>query len=335
MTIINRDDWLRFDELIRSHKRAIVTSHIHPEGDAIGSLVALALYLENRGLEVRQVLHDPVPQVYQFLDPQGRIEPPQTPDLVEFASTAMGIAVDIGDWKRLGDAGPLLRDHCATRVRIDHHPGNEMAVDVCLLDDKAPSAGELIHDLIRTLGGELTPPIAQALYVAILTDTGSFRYDSTRPSTHLAAADLLKSGVSPEKNWELIYQRSSWGRMRLMSLMLQTLTPAFDGRVALFHIDRQMLEETGCRDEEIEGLVDVPRIIGDVIVYVFLRETPEGEIKASLRSRDGFDVRAIAQKFGGGGHIQAAGAVIGRSIEDAYKQLLPEIGKALELRDKQ
>jgi phosphoesterase RecJ-like protein len=325
VTTISR--WAPIVSLIREGRRFAVTTHVHPDGDALGAELALARGLRSLGKEVRIVNSDPVPGRYAFLDPEGDIERwrPAAFDGVMREADAVFV-LDISRWERLGELGGLVREAGGTRVCIDHHPCEDGFGEIHIIDTAASATGELVYELLVALGAPLSRGILEPLYVAILTDTGGFRFSSTSPRAHEIAAAALRHGISPDMLHERLYEEFSQARTRLLGLILQNLTFECDGRLAHFLITRKMLEETGARDEETEGLVDHPRGVRGVQAVVYFMETEEGDTKISLRSRgEALDMNSFARRFGGGGHPRAAGIVLPGPIEANREKVLDAI----------
>ena len=323
--------WNKLIQLIEAHSRFQISTHEHPDGDAIGSQIALALLLEELGKTALLVNQDPVPRIYLFLDPEGRIRAygPERDD-PEIAACDAAVVVDVGSLDRVGKVGDALRHHAVPIACVDHHVTNGGFGDVSVIDPHASSTAALVLDLVRTLGRKPSPRMAEALYVGLSTDTGWFRFHNARPQAFRDAAELVACGANPTRIHELVYENLSWPRTHLLARALSTLQSDADGRIAYVTITRRMFEETGATDEEVEGFVDKLREIGGVEVIILFRERPEGGTRVSLRAKHDADVGSLAARFGGGGHRRAAGATLDEPLPLALPRLLQATRELLD-----
>jgi phosphoesterase RecJ-like protein len=318
--------WDAVIERVRAAQRFVVTTHLHADGDGLGAELAMARYLKAEGKQVRIINPDPVPSRYLFLDPLREIEV-WRPEAGEAAvATDVALVLDISKWDRLGGMADALKRAAATRICIDHHPFEGGFGDLDLINDKAAATGEIVHELLQRMGARLTPEIHEALYVAVLTDTGRFRFSNTTPRSLEIAADAHRAGVRPDRVHALLFEGFSEARMRLVGRLLTDLRLECDGRLAHFTVTQAALAESGATEEETEGLVDYPRTIRGVVVVVFFLETRDGGSKVSLRSSsDEIHVNALASRFGGGGHAKAAGLLLGESPEKMREIVLDAV----------
>jgi len=322
---------------IASVRNFVLATHVRPDGDALGSMFGLAHILMMMGKEVICYLEQPVPDVYQFLTPQVPLETDIT-RVVAFADRCgddiMGIALDCGDLGRLGENGEQLSGIHPFLV-IDHHQGNEGFGDLHWIEPHRSSTGEMVYDLADESGmaDQLSQKAAQCLYTAIVTDTGSFRYDSTTGHTFAVAGHLIDRGVTPASVCQRLYDNASFGSLHLTRAVLATLQTYLDKQVAVIRVTRDMLEQTGTTYEDAEGLINFPRAVKEVRVAVFLKEGEEGtdQISVSLRAKGDCDVAQVAAKFSGGGHRNAAGCRIqGKTMDEVCAMLIPVLEQALE-----
>ncbi|MBM4045496.1 MAG: bifunctional oligoribonuclease/PAP phosphatase NrnA [Planctomycetes bacterium] len=321
------------DELRRGRRFAI-TTHIRADGDAIGAELGLHHALLSMGKRSYVVNDGLVPKVYQFLPGAAQIETsgraPMDVDAV--------IAVDCPAIERLGKVGELVsRQRRKTGqprlINIDHHKSNTNFGDINWVDAAKSSVGEMIYDLLLAAGEQITPEVAVALYVAIITDTGRFTQRNTTPSCLHAAAKLVDLGVNPDLVGEEVYRKNSYRLLKLRSLAFDTLRLEAQGRIAVIRLTQEMFRQTQTHPIDTQEFVDIPRSIEGVNVAVLLRELDEpGKIKVSLRSGDAVDVCQIAQRFGGGGHTQAAGCEVPGTIDQAEQVILAEIRKEMGRR---
>lgn len=309
--------------------KVVLTTHVNADGDGAGSEAAAARWLVERGAEATIVNPTPFPEGFAFL--LEGLEA-RTPDEEEgrraLDEADVVLVLDTSEPSRLGSVADHLE---GSRVAvIDHHPDAPDAVgDVVARDADACSTGELVHDLLRGAGAELTPAVARALYVAVVTDTGSFRFGNTDPRAHELAADLLRAGVDVEAMFRRIFARYTPEGLDLLRRALDTLEVDEAGRLAWITVTREDLEASGASAEDREGLVEYARRLRGAEVAVLFREIPGGRTKASLRSNGEVDVAAAAREFGGGGHRQAAGLLLERPLEEARREVLARLRRAV------
>ena len=312
-------------EAFRSGGRFLLSSHAHPDGDAIGSEVALARLLGASGRSATIWNADPAPETYSGVTADvpihvGRTPPPGFPDEFDFAVPLECPRLDRTD---LEDALSLL-----PILNIDHHLGNQLYGRANWVDTEAPAVAEMVLRLARALDLEIDEPTATALYLGLSTDTGSFRFSNATPRAFEAAAELVRQGARPERVAGWVYESQSPGAVRLLAEMLGTLELHCDERVASVRLELSMFDRARARQTDSEGLIDHPRSIRGVEAVALFRERPEGDVKVSLRSRGRIDVGAIASRRGGGGHRNAAGCLVeDREDEQA---VIAELATAVE-----
>ena len=311
-------------EVLRSHQSFVLLSHVRPDGDAIGSQLALGYSLLALGKSVRLINEDGLPENLAFLPGSARIEsPPAEPLDVEVA-----IALDTATKPRLGERALHAASKAALWLNIDHHVSNPLYGDLNLIDSTSPATGQILYDLITHLGLPLPPETRDAIYVAVSTDTGSFQYPSTTAKTYELAADLIRRGVDVGTINSQTYDELPYRRLELMRALLGTLQRTPDGMVAYWELRDQTRLELGLLPEDSEGLIDVIRAIRGVQLAVFFEELPDGMIRASMRSKDRrLNVCQIAMEFGGGGHALAAGLRMPGPLAEAKAQVLAAIGR--------
>ncbi|MBV5306353.1 MAG: bifunctional oligoribonuclease/PAP phosphatase NrnA [Desulfobulbaceae bacterium] len=318
--------------IIRNTDNFVLMTHLHPDGDALGSLFALADILESQGKKVFRYLEDPLSHLYEFL-PGCHLGQTDLAALQTFVAGANGniaaISLDCGDCDRLGrEKRELLNLH--PFLVIDHHRGHREFGDYRWLDAHRSSTGEMVYELAMELDVEPSYIAAYNLYVAISTDTGSFRYENTSPRTLQIAAELVKSGVRPEEVAGYVYDNFTLQRLRLMEQVLATLQLFEADQLAFITVTNKMLADCGAMREDAEGFINYPRALRTVKVAVFLKETPEGGVSVSLRAKGGCDVAEVAADFGGGGHRNAAGfRLADQKVSEVQDQVLQALKKAL------
>ena len=295
---------------------------MNADGDGCGSEVALARLLAQRGLDVRIVNPTPWPDLFAFLL-GGDVKEESGKGPAALQNVDLLIVLDISDVRRLGVLADTVRRLRVPRLVIDHHIASEdPAGEILFTDVSACATGELVYDLATALGFELTPPIAQALYAAILTDTGSFRFSNTSPRCHAIAAELLASGVDPEDMYVRIYASAPAGRVRLLADVLSTLGVDEERGLAWLSMTNGALDKYGVRQEDLDGIVEHARSIAGTKMALFFRDLGYGKVKVSFRSTGEVDVNAFARQFGGGGHAKASGALIAGSLEEVRERVI-------------
>jgi len=319
----------KFEEigrLLREHQRFAVMSHVRPDGDALGSQLALALSLQQLGKEVRVWNEEGMLEKYSFL-PRAELvtKPPSIPEDFDCA-----IALDTAIQSRLGTALAAVRS-AKIWINIDHHLSNPGYGDVVDVDPDAPATAEIIFRLIKSQNLPFNRDIAENLYAAISTDTGSFQYPKTSARTFEIAAELIRAGLDVGRLNQQLYENYPRRRLELLRELLRTMRFEHRGRVASVSLSLKTAAELGVLPEDNEGLIDHLRAIRGVIVAVFLEELNDGKVRVSMRSKDdAVDVCAICQKFGGGGHTLAAGARVRGTLAEVEEKVLEEIGDVIE-----
>ena len=313
-----------FEEIgraFREHQRFAILSHVRPDGDALGSQLALALSLKQLGKDVRVWNEDGMLEKYSFLArAQLLTKPPSGPEDVDVA-----IALDTAIQNRLGTAFPAIRT-AKIWINIDHHPSNPGYGDLVYVDPTAPATGQILFELIKSERLPFDRAIAENLYVAISTDTGSFQYPNTTARTFEIAAELVRAGVDVGRINQQVYENYPRRRVELLRELLRTMRFEGGGRVASFSLSLKTAAELGVLPEDNEGLIDHLRAIRGVIVAVFFEELTDGKVRVSMRSKsEKTDVCAICQKFGGGGHTLAAGARVRGSLAEVEQRILEAI----------
>jgi phosphoesterase RecJ-like protein len=314
-------------EILRAHQSFVLLSHVRPDGDAIGSQLALGFSLMAMGKTVRLVNEDGLPENLAFLRGSDRIEtPPAEPLDVEVA-----IALDTATKPRLGDGALHAASKAKVWLNIDHHVSNPKYGDFNFIDATSPATGQILYDLITQLGMPLPAETCDAIYVAVSTDTGSFQYPSTTAKTYEMAADLTRRGVNVGEINSKTYDDHPYRRLELMRALLNTLERSEDGVLAHWELRDQTRIDLALRPEDSEGLIDVIRAIRGVQLAVFFEELEGGKIRVSMRSKDKrLDVCKIALEFGGGGHALAAGIRMKGPLEEAKGLVLAAIRRRID-----
>ncbi|HXT49274.1 MAG TPA: bifunctional oligoribonuclease/PAP phosphatase NrnA, partial [Gemmatimonadaceae bacterium] len=313
----------RYAHELTAGRTVALLTHINSDGDGCGSEAALALLLAQRGMKVRIVNPTPWPEMFEFL--LDGVDERSAKGAAALAGVELIIVVDISDLKRLGALGDVVRNSPARRLVIDHHvPQDEPAGEIVVSDITACATGELIFDVARVLGLEISAPIARALYVAIMSDTGGFRFSNTSPRCHAIAGQLLAAGVDPEEMYRRIYASVSVGRLHLLRDALATLEVDGEHGLAWIALPAGALERYAVRPEELDGLAEHPRSVAGTRMAVFFRDLGHGKVKVSFRSTGEVDVNAFARRFGGGGHAKASGALIAGTLAEVRDRVIAD-----------
>lgn len=309
--------------LNRAHKPGLVC-HLNPDPDTLGSAAALGIAARRAGKTVVGYCQDPVPQTFTFI-PGVEI---LSVDPAVLTGCDLLVVVDCSEASRIGDDARRILESAPVVLDIDHHTDGEPFGDVNLVEPGAAACGVLVYGLLGELGWPVDKAIAEALYTAIETDTGSFHYPNTTPRSLRVVAELLELGLEPQKIAQALYESHRLERFRLLGLALQTLELALDGRLALIQVTRRMYAETGADVEDTDNVVDYARALAGVEVGAFLREERDG-VKISLRSKGRVRVDELARGIGGGGHPCAAGAGFNGGLEEARGWVIASVAEAL------
>jgi phosphoesterase RecJ-like protein len=313
------------DEIARElipGRRVALSTHMNADGDGCGSEAALARMLTQRGLDVRIVNPTPWPDLFNFLL-GDEVRDDSSKGAAALRGIDLLIVLDISDVKRLGQLADTVRGLRVPKLVIDHHiASDEPAGTVILADVAACATGELVYDVARALGFSITPAVAQALYTAILTDTGSFRFSNATPRCHEIAADLLSAGVDPEEMYIRVYASAPPGRLRLLGEVLATLGVDEACGLTWLSMNAGALEKYDVRQEDLDGIVEHARSIAGTRMALFFRDLGYGKVKVSFRSTGEVDVNAFARQYGGGGHAKASGALIVGSLDDVRQRVI-------------
>lgn len=311
---------------INRNRCFFLASHIHPDGDAIGSLLSLGLALKAMGKEVQLFNPNPIPAVYRFLPSVNLIDQKLDPD----ARFDVAMILDCGDIDRIGsDAAAVCRN--ALVINIDHHITNTRFGDLQIIDMNACATAEIIYHLLQHLPVSIDYAIATAIYTGILTDTGSFRFSNTNRAAFAICEKMISLGADPYQVAQHVYGTYSLGRIKLLNLALDSLEISPNGKLSVMTLSQRMLRETGTQAEDIDGIINYARRIEDVKVAALIHELGDNgdrhakeltQFHVSLRSDGGVDVAHIASQYGGGGHAGAAGFTTDARLADLKKELM-------------
>lgn len=306
---------------IEKRDKFILLSHTMPDGDSIGSLLGLYQVLRSMGKEVSMFLQDPVPVIYHYLLGSDLVlSPGQVRGAIENV-----IFLDCADEERAGqDALNILADRQFT-INIDHHQSNTLFGDINYIQPKAAATAELVYALVKKLGIKINPSLANALYAAIIQDTGSFHHSNTTPTTFRTAADLLECGVQLEATRIQLFESKSRAEICLLGRALNSIEFSPDGKVAWMTITYQDAESLGAQNLHPEGIINHTLMVEGVEVGLLFRETAPDKIKIGFRSKGAIDVSELASGFGGGGHRQASGAQMDSSMEECQRKVIQTV----------
>jgi phosphoesterase RecJ-like protein len=315
------------DEILR-RQRFLLTSHARPDGDSIGSQLAMAFALDALGKQVRIVNADAAPDHYQDFPGMDRIE-------IARRVTADVDAVIVMECSDLGRSGVEGLENQFV-INIDHHAGNRMYGALNWHDETAAACGEMVFDLIRALGVPLTLEIATHIYLAILTDTGSFHHSHITPRTFDICRQTVEAGVVPATMARRVFDSNSFGKLKLIGALLDSMELLDEGHLAVLYMDDGMLDACGCTNNDTEGLINLPLTAREIQAVVFFKVGQDDELRVSMRSKYEVDVRRVASEFGGGGHKNAAGFTVKGPLASVrshiHERLVVAVNEGLESR---
>jgi phosphoesterase RecJ-like protein len=315
-------------DFIEKYDKFVITAHETPDGDALGSEFAMLLALRKLGKTARILNADPAPQKFAFIDPGDEFEVLVRKEQIPKDIEEYGLFIlDVNDINNIGQVATLILPRVKEYFIVDHHDSETVQLSKNHIEQNASSTCEILYLLFREMNLELDLPIAQALYMGILYDTGSFIYPKTTAITFEIAHDLVSLGVQPNMTYVNVYESNSISSLVLMSKVLATLELHYDNHVAVQTMTQDLLREAGAIYEESDLLINIPLRSGDVRVSVFFKENLEGIKRCSLRSKGNIDVATIAQSLGGGGHKTAAGFKCVRPFEVMKVEILEMLHK--------
>lgn len=310
--------------LIDSSKNICITSHINPDGDSVGSVLALGMALKkNKCKKIYMIIDDEIPKELLFLPEIDLIKKENSVEELDLL-----IALDCGDIDRIAVSEKLIKTSKFV-INIDHHITNTCFGDLNIISPDSSSTGEMIYDILKSMNMKIDKDIATSLYVAISTDTGSFKYDSTTSKTHVIASELLDAGIDNNYINTNLYHSRSIEKTSLLIASLNSMELLKQGKFALAIVTKEMLEKCNASIEDADIIIDFIRDIDSVEVACIIKEIDDGILKIGFRSKRYVDVSEIAKKFNGGGHIRAAGCKLNCSIEEGKRLILQEIDKVL------
>lgn len=308
-------------ELIETHQRFAITSHIRPDGDGLGSSLALNWILRSLQKDTEVIIHDPVPHAY--LNLPGADEVRVVEDLDRDYDAVF--VIECSDITRPGL--PKLQDQFV--INIDHHTTTELFGNLNWIDSTAAAVGEMIYNLAKAMGVQITSELASCIYAALLTDTGSFHFSNTTERTFKIASELVRFGAQPAKLSQAIFYQYPYAKIKLTGAVLSTLQCDESGQIAWIQMTSQAMEESGATEEDTDGIITYPLTIGAVEAAAFFRELSNSTYRVSLRSKNRVNVAQVAEQFGGGGHKNAAGFTLVANYDDLSQQVLTKLKDAV------
>ena len=309
-------------ELIEAKSRFAITSHVRPDGDSLGSSLGLCWLLRALNKDVEVIMRDPVPHAYQQLP--GAKDVRVTPAVDDHYDSVF--VIECSDITRPG----LIDLEKQFVVNIDHHSTTALFGKINWIDSTASAVGEMIYNLCKATGVRVTKQIAECVYTALITDTGSFHYSNTTERTFKVASELMKTGLKPAKTAEAVFASYPWSRIQLMGAVLSTARRDSTGRVAFLRHSLEMQHSAEASDEDADGFVNYPLTVEEVEAVAMLKECEPGVYRTSLRSKGDVNVAKVAEKFGGGGHRNAAGCTLRGTWEEAEEKIIGLLQEAVD-----
>lgn len=323
-------DWPSFREIISNHQRFVLTSHMRPDCDALGSELGMAGLLESLGKEVRIINGDSMPPHLGFIDPQGKLETlgeQASSEDVQAAEVLM--VLDTSAWIQLGPMADELKAFKGQKVVLDHHVSEDKLGAVSFKNPQAEATGRLVIEAADAIDAKITAEIAQALFAAIATDTGWFRFSSVTGDTYRAIGRLVDAGAKPPELYAALYEQDTLARVLLRGRILSKAATELEGQLAYASASQKDFTESGALMGDTEDVVNMLlRVAGTQVALLFVEASPE-LTKCSFRSRCDVDVRAIAEQFGGGGHNMASGASVSGTLAEVQERILDATRKAM------
>lgn len=312
-------------ELIENKQSFAITTHVRPDGDGIGSSLGLCWLLRSLGKEAEVVLRDSIPPSYRQLPGADEVK---TAAEINGKYDAVFV-IECSDLSRPG----IKNLESQTVVNIDHHATCEHFGTINWIDPTASAVGEMIYNLTKAIGGRVSKEIAECVYLALVTDTGSFHFPNTTERTLKVASELVKAGVKPSNISEAVYNSYSWSRIELMRRVLETVKRSENGKVAWMRQSLEMAEKAGAVDGDNSGFVNIPLAAQEVVAVAYMREVQPEAYRVSLRSKGSINVARVAEKFGGGGHKNAAGCRVMGNWDEREKEIVLALIEAVEEND--
>lgn len=323
--------WLQIKEAFEKHHHFVITTHIHPDGDGIGSATALIELLIKLGKSCRFVCDSPIPQKYQFLD-YHKVFEEFDPAKTRFTDTDVLIVLDTSQPQRIGRLSKLLERDDILTICIDHHPHEESFMDLEYIDSKACATGALIYNFFQYANVPMNLHAATGIYISILCDTSRFSNSCSDRVAHIIANECIYLGVNPDQIYNRIFQNVPFAEIKIFAAALQRMETYLDNKILVQEIKQEDLESLGAHNQELEYfdldyILEFNKSIQEVECIVLLRELRNNQVRVSLRSKPGFDIREVVKKMGGGGHSNAAGANVTGSMDEVKSLIISLLEK--------
>ena len=314
-------NWNKLTKLIAGSNNILLSTHINPDGDGLGSEVAMYYYIKSLNKNCRIINISDLTDKYEFLNKNNIIEQFNNTSHESWISNCdCAIIFDIGNYTRLGQIAEILNDNSVKSISIDHHPSDDSFFDFRCLDISAPATGYLVWQYLKIIHYDLTYDIAEGLYAALITDTGSFRYNSTTPDCHVMAKEILETGIKPYDVYSSIYEQRTLPQVKLLGAVIDSLRIV--NEFAVIRITIEMLKNCDATLEDVDGFTDFMRSIKGVEVSFMISQINDNKFRINFRSRGKYIINDIAAHFNGGGHKLAAGATIENSSFDEIENII-------------
>lgn len=324
-------DWKKLNQKILSSSRIVLSTHQNPDGDGLGSASAMYHYIKSLEKDCKIIHISDFPNQYDFLNQNNIIETYFESDHDEWMQTSdLALIFDIGDYHRLGILGDILNKNNIYTVNIDHHPDlNDGRFNDNYINIDAAATGEMVYDFLIDNNINLNQLMAQGIYTAVMTDTGSFRHNNTNQKSHKIAMDCIDYGVDNSKIYQSIYENRSKAQVSLLAKVIDNLRYDSDGQIASFIISREMIESSGAIPQDIDGFTDFVRTIKGVEISIMIYESDSNRCRINFRSKGKYKINDVAKSFGGGGHKFAAGAIADGTSEIILQQVIDQTKDAM------
>ena len=324
-------DWKKLNQKILSSSRIVLSTHQNPDGDGLGSASAMYHYIKSLEKDCKIIHISDFPNQYDFLNQNNAIETYNESDHDEWMQTSdLALIFDIGAYHRLGILGDILNKNNIYTVNIDHHPDlNDGRFNDNYINIDAAATGEMVYDFLIDNNINLNQLMAQGIYTAVMTDTGSFRHNNTNQKSHKIAMDCIDYGVDNSKIYQSIYENRSKAQVSLLAKVIDNLRYDSDGQIASFIISREMIESSGAIPQDIDGFTDFVRTIKGVEISIMIYESDSNRCRINFRSKGKYKINDVAKSFGGGGHKFAAGAIADGTSEIILQQVLDQTKDAM------
>lgn len=324
-------DWKKLNQKILSSSRIVLSTHQNPDGDGLGSASAMYHYIKSLEKDCKIIHISDFPNQYDFLNQNNAIETYNESDHDEWMQTSdLALIFDIGAYHRLGILGDILNKNNIYTVNIDHHPDlNDRRFNDKYINIDAAATGEMVYDFLIDNNINLNQLMAQGIYTAVMTDTGSFRHNNTNQKSHKIAMDCIDYGVDNSKIYQSIYENRSKAQVSLLAKVIDNLRYDSDGQIASFIISREMIESSGAIPQDIDGFTDFVRTIKGVEISIMIYESDSNRCRINFRSKGKYKINDVAKSFGGGGHKFAAGAIADGTSEIILQQVVDQTKDAM------